>query len=194
MIPPFRDPTADRLWQDYFAEVDRLVLRAGDEAAGLNSDLRAHLAESYGASDPQQPEVDRLQAAINRLGRPADYLHPLLADELLKRGSRTYHPAPIARGLYHAVRSGSYKALVGALFALGYGLLASFTAMALLKPLWADHVGLFRNPNGTVSFGIVAETAGARELLGLWIIPIAAAVALIFYVMLTRSLRAVRWR
>jgi hypothetical protein len=194
MIPPFRDPVAERLWQRYFADVDQLVARAGEEAAGLADDLRAHLAESYAAGQPERSEVDRLQAAIDRLGRPADYLHPLLADELLERGSRTYHPAPIARGLYHAVRSGSYRALVGALFALGYGLLASFTAMALLKPLWADHVGLFRNPNGTVSFGIVAETAGSRELLGLWIMPIAAVVALVLYVMLTRSLRAVRWR
>lgn len=190
MTPSFSEPTAERLWRDYFAEVDRIVSRAGAGADDLRDDLRAHLAESYAMGDPQGSEAGRLEAAIGRLGRPADYLHPLLADELLARGSRTYHPAPIARGLYHAIRAGSSRAVAGIGFGLGYLLLAIFTAMALLKPLWADHVGLFRHPDGTVTFGIVAETAGTRELLGLWIMPIAAAVALLLYVALTRALRA----
>ena len=66
--------------------------------------------------------------------------------------------------------------------------------MALLKPIWPDHIGLFRNPDGTVTFGIVAQTQGAQELLGLWIMPISVAVALLLYVALTRWLRATRWR
>ena len=193
MTPAFVDPAAERLWRAYFADVDRIIARSGPGAEDLREDLRDHLAESY-SSEGNGAEVDRLQAAINRLGRPADYLHPLLADELLMHGSRTYHPAPIARGLYHAIRAWSSRALAVTAFALGYLLLAIFTAMALLKPIWPDHIGLFRNPDGTVTFGIVAQTQGAQELLGLWIMPISVAVALLLYVALTRWLRATRWR
>jgi len=194
MMPSFQDAAAIREWKAYFAEVDRLLAHVGDDGLGLRDDLEAHLSDSYAAGDSRQPEAVRLQAAIGRLGRPVDYLRPLLADELLDHGTRSYHPAPIAQGLYHNLRAGSSRAVLGAAFGLGYLLLAAFTAMALLKPLWGEHVGLFRQPDGTVNFGIVADTAGAHELLGLWIIPIALATAALLYVVLTRSLRAIRRR
>lgn len=194
MMPAFQDDAATRQWTRYFAEVDRLLARVGDDGSGLREELETHLADSYASGDPHEPEAVRLHKAIDRLGRPGDYLRPLLADELIDRGTRSYHPAPIARGLYHSLRAGSSRAIIAASFGLGYLLLAAFTAMALLKPLWGDHVGLFRQPDGTVNFGIVAETAGARELLGWWIIPIAVLMAMILYVILTRSLRAVHAR
>lgn len=192
MMPTFDDPAAARRWDDYFSEVDRLLALAGDDLAGMRDDLEAHLADSFAAGDPKQPELARLEGAIRRLGRPADYLRPLIADGLLEQGTRTYRAAPIARGLYHSLRAGSGRALVAAGFGLGYVLLAAFTAMALLKPFWGDHIGLFRQPDGTVNFGIVADTAGARELLGLWVVPIALALAALLYIMLTRALRAAR--
>lgn len=194
MMPAFRDEAAARRWTGYFAEVDRLLARVGDEAGELRADLEAHLADSFAAGDPTAPETDGLENAIRRLGRPADYLRPLIADELLNRGTRSYNPVPLARGLYHSVGLGSARAIGAIAFGLGYVLLAAFTAMALLKPLWGDHVGLFRQPDGSVSFGIVAETTGARELLGYWIIPIAILVAALLYVLLTRALRTFRAR
>ena len=193
-MPVLQDAAAIRRWNDYFAEVDRLLAMAGENAAEMRSDLQAHLADSFAAGDPQQSESARLEHAIGRLGRPAEYLHPLIADELLDRGTRTYNPAPIARGLYFSLLAGPTRALVAAGFGIGYLLLAAFTAMALLKPFWGEHVGLFRQIDGTLSFGIVANTADARELLGLWIVPIAITVAAVLYVILTRGLRAAKAR
>ena len=43
--------------------------------------------------------------------------------------------------------------------------------MAVLKPLWGEHVGVFRAADGTISAGIVAHSGGARDLLGWWSIP-----------------------
>ena len=194
MMPTFQDEAAGREWTRYFAEVERLLADVGDDGAGLRQELETHLTDSYASGDPHVPEAARLRAAIVRLGRPGDYLRPLLADELIDRGTRSYHPAPIARGLYHSFRAGSSRAIIASSFGIGYLLLALFTAMALLKPVWGDHVGLFRHPNGTVSFGIVAATAGARELLGWWVIPIAVLVAAIVYVVLTKALRATHHR
>lgn len=192
MKPTFHEGAATRQWDTYFNEVDRLLGHIGEDGFGLRDELETHLVDSFAAGDSQQSESARLQTAMNRLGAPADYLRPLLADELLDRGTRTYQPVPIAIGLYHSVRSGSSRAVTGAAFALGYLLLTAFAAMALLKPLWGNHVGLFRQSDGAVSFGIVADTAGARELLGFWIIPIALAMTALLYIVLTRALRAVR--
>ena len=194
MRPDFSESVATQRWDTYFSEVDRLLGRIGEDGFGLRGELEAHLADSYATGDLEQSEAARLQAAIDRLGTPANYLRPLLADELLDRGTRTYQPAPIAKGLYHSLRAGSSRAITGAAFALGYLLLAAFAATALLKPLWGNHVGLFRQPDGAVSFGIIADTTGARELLGFWIIPIALAMTALLYIVLTRTLRAVRAR
>jgi hypothetical protein len=193
MIPAFTDPAARRRWDAYFSEVDRLLARADADVAEMRGDLEAHVVDSMAAASGGN-EVERLDAALARLGRPIDYLRPLLADEMLERGTRTYSPITIAQGLTYAVMAGSRRAVIGLVFGLGYLLLAIFTGMALLKPLWGEHVGVFRYADGTVSAGIVAQSDGARELLGWWSIPITLLLAALLYVALTTGLRALRQR
>lgn len=193
MIPIFNDPAAARAWREYFAEVDRLLASLGEaDRSELRADLETHLLDSFAQGDGS--EADRLASGIRRLGRPADYLRPIIADQLLERGTRSYAPAPLARGLYHSLKLGTAHTLVSAGFALGYTMLAIFALMALLKPVWGAHVGLFREPDGSVSFGIVANATRADELLGLWIIPIALLLTALLYVVLTRTLRSARHR
>ena len=193
MIPAFADPAARRRWDGYFADVDRLLARAGADAAELRGDLEAHVLDSM-AAIADGGELERLELALARLGRPADYLRPLLADELIERGTRTYSPMTIARGLSYSVLAGSRRAVIGLGFGFGYLMLAIFVGMAVLKPLWGEHVGVFRNADGTIIAGIVAPSAGARELLGWWSIPIALLLAALLYIALTKGLRAVRDR
>lgn len=193
MTPDFTDPAARRRWDAYFGEVDRLLARAGADGFELRGDLEAHLADSMAAAQGGS-EGERLDVAISRLGQPSDYLRPLLADELIEKGTRSYSPVTIARGLFFAVLAGSRRTAVGFAFGLGYLLLAIFTAMAVLKPIWGEHVGVFRNADGTLSAGIVAHSDGAREMLGWWSIPIALMLAALLYIALTKGLRALRQR
>ena len=193
MTPDFADAAARGRWVQYFAEVDRLLARVGADATELRADLSVHVIDSMEAM-PNGSEIERLEAALSRLGRPIDYLRPLLADELVERGTRTYSPVAIARGLFHAVMAGSRRTAIALVFGLGYLLLATFVAMAVLKPLWGEHVGVFRHADGTLSVGIVAARTGAHELLGLWSVPIALALATLLYVALTKGLRALHHR
>lgn len=193
MTPAFTDTAARRRWDAYFSEVDRLLSRADADVAEMRGDLETHVVDSMAAASGGS-ERERLDAALSRLGRPIDYLRPLLADEMIERGTLTYSPITIARGLSHSVMAGSRRAVIGLAFGLGYLLLAIFTGMALLKPLWGEHVGVFRYADGTISAGIVAQSDGARELLGWWSIPIALLLAALLYVALTKGLRALRQR
>ena len=186
MTPHFQDPAARNLWDSYVAEIDRMVGLIGPEAEELSDDLRAHLAESY-SSESDGTEVERLESAIDRLGQPSAFLGPMLAEELLERGAQTYNPALISRGLYHSIRTGSRKALTVIAFAFGYLLLVIFAAMSLLKPFFAENIGLIRSPDGSLNFGILSD--GGEELLGLWSIPITLAICTLLYVALTRALR-----
>lgn len=194
MTPSFNDPVARRRWDDYFTEVDSLLPRLGSGATELREDLRMHLADSWRERSDGGSEIVRLEAAIAKLGRPIDYLRLSVADELIDRGTRTYRPIVIARGLFHSVLAGSSRAGLAVLFGVGYLLIACFAAIAVLKPIWQEHVGLFRHADGKFSFGIVAESAGSRELLGWWSILVALAFVLLLYLVLTKGLRALHRR
>jgi len=189
MTPALTDPAARRTWENYFAEVDRRLDRLG--ARQLRVDLEMHIVDSMEADLAGGGELARLQRALKRLGEPMDYLGPQLADEWISQGARTYSPSLILRGLVHAVRAGSRRTGIALAFLLGYGLIAIFTAIAALKPLWGDHVGLFRMADGGLIFGIVSDTRGAVELLGLWTIPIALVIAALLFAGLTTLLRRV---
>lgn len=193
MTPAFADPAARLRWDAYFADVRRSLARAGADAAELQRDLEAHVADSMAAASGGS-ELGRLDLALSRLGQPEDYLRPLLADQLIERGTQTYSPVTIARGLSYSVLAGSRRTMIALGFGFGYLLLAIFAGMAILKPLWGDHVGVFRNADGTVSAGIVTRVDGAQELLGWWSIPIALLLAALLYVALTKGLRTLRHR
>jgi hypothetical protein len=194
MTPIFSDPAARRNWDAYFAEVDRILAKASADAESICEDLERHVIDSVAAQGSGGTEADRLNTALIRLGRPMDYLRPLIADDLLDRGTRTYRPSLIVRGLFHAVLAGSTRATIAVTFAIGYLLVGAFSVMAVLKPFWGSNVGLFRGADGSLSAGLVAHTNGAHELLGWWSIPISMAVAAILYVALTSSLRSLRTR
>jgi hypothetical protein len=97
MIPAFTDPDARRRWDAYFSEIDRLLARADADVVELRCDLEAHVVDSMAAASGGS-ERERLDAALSRLGRPIDYLRPLLADEMIERGTLTYSPIMIIRG------------------------------------------------------------------------------------------------
>ncbi|WP_294136898.1 hypothetical protein [Sphingobium sp.] len=186
--PVFADTETCDIWNAYFADVDRLVRLIGPGAAELSDDLRAHLTDSFASEEGPGGEAERLQRAIDRLGRPADFLRPMLADELIDRGTAKGSILLISRGLYHAVRSGSGRALRAAVFALGYVLLGIFAVMTVLKPFFGNHIGLIRGADGSLTFGMVSQDGG-QELLGLWSVPLTLALCGLLYMLLTRMLR-----
>jgi hypothetical protein len=61
--------------------------------------------------------------------------------------------------------------------------------MAVAKALFPSHVGLFVRADGERVFGIVGDTAGAREVLGNWVVPVTLLAAALLYVSLTVALR-----
>lgn len=123
MNPFLTGPEARRRWTGYFAEVDRVLARADDDAAALRAELEAHVADSMAAASGAS-ELARLDQALARLGQPADYLRPLLADTPIARGTRTCNPVALARDLAYAVLAASRRAAVALGFAAGSAALA----------------------------------------------------------------------
>ena len=188
MTELFDDPAMVKLWNAYFSEFDKLSAPLEDEGRELRSDLERHVMESIGAQTATGNPAQQLKVALERLGRPIDYLHPMLGERYISRATRTYNPVAVGKGLFHTILAGGGRLLAASLFCLGYLFIAVFAVIALSKPFWADNVGLFRAPDGTIAAGIVAETAGHQEVLGWWSIPIALALAMLTYLLLTKGL------
>jgi hypothetical protein len=193
MMPAFEDPQAARMWQAYFADVARRLKAVDpDQARELQADLEAHLADSLASLDPTLPECIRLDDAIRRLGRPIDYLRPVVADDLLARGTDGFRPIALARGLYHSLWLGTRWTFFGLIFGLGYLALACLAVLALIKPLWPSHVGMFEKGSTFAGLGALSDIGGTRELLGWWFEPLALCLTAALYVLLTAALRGLR--
>lgn len=195
MTAPFDDPAMIKLWNAYFSDFDRLSAPLGDEGRELRTDLEQHVLESIGAQTATGDPAQQLKAALERLGRPIDYLHPVLGERYIARATRTYSPVAVWKGLLHTTLAGGGRLLAASLFGLGYLFIAVFVIIALSKPFWPDNVGLFRAPDGKIAAGILAGTAGYQEVLGWWSVPVALSLAMLIYLLLTRGLsRLIRTR
>lgn len=189
------DERARALWQAYMDDAARVLdVLPVAEREDLLLELTSHLAVSAATGPAEQTDADRMQAAIQRLGSPREYLRPLIVDSLLERGMASYQPLLLARGLYQNLFGGVKALVLSGAFALGYVVLLSLAVIALFKPAFPRHIGYFIYPDGARAFGIIANADGARDPLGYWIIPIAIAGVAVLFVTLTNALRIVRRR
>ena len=177
MTPRFDDPRAARRWNDYFAAIDRLLAEPRGRPSALRFELESHLAESFASIDSGLGEEDRVSLAIARTGTPVE----VVGNGEFRRTLRARAGMWLAKTTREAGRG------------LGFAAAALFAAMAIAKPLWSDHVGLFDAGGGRWSAGILAAPRG-RELLGLWVIPIGLALAAMITLLLTKSMRVATTR
>jgi len=189
MTHHFDDPATCQLWDSYFAELDRLIVPLGQDGRELRNDLEQHLLEGLGLAAGRASTPGQLRGALGKLGRPIDILRPALADNYLSQGAQNFNPVTISKGLFYTLLAGGSRVLAGFVFAIGYLFIATFVTIALAKPFWDEHVGVFRYPDGTMAAGFVARSAAGEELLGWWFIPVALTVSALIYFLMTKGLR-----
>lgn len=187
MTHHFDDPATCQMWDRYFAELDQLIVPLGEDGRELRDDLEQHLLDGLVAGRASTPV--QLRDALAKLGRPIEILRPVLAESYLSQGAQNFNPVTISKGLFHTLLAGGSRVLAGFAFAIGYMFIAIFVAIALAKPFWDEHVGVFRYPDGTMAAGFVARSAAGEELLGWWFIPVALTLAALIYILLTKGLK-----
>lgn len=168
--------------QDYLRRL-RQCLRdlPADQRDDILAELTSHFQESSakGRTNPLQD-----------FDSPEDYAAQFLSETAL-RGA-------LARGtslaLGQALLVGARDSLIVLLAVVPLALLHLIGALLIvcgaLKPFFATHVGAFIDASGGLSVGVLKDTSGMREVLGLWAIPIfIVGGTLILWV----SNRALRW-
>jgi hypothetical protein len=154
----------------YFARV-RIALRGlpEPEIDDILRELRSHVEELTGN------EESGIEAALRSLGDPVDLAQTYRSENQLVRAECSGSPLVILAGLRHANRGTLGRTAVTALYVLGYFGMGTLWAGALEKVLAPSRGGLWYTPGDFWSTTLIVggnPPAGARELLGWWVVPI----------------------
>lgn len=154
-------------------------------------ELRGHILDKSTASgeEPAAAAVDRTLAS---LGTPEQLAGEYLTDNLLARAEVSRSPLRLLQFLFHwaSLSIAGFFVFLGSI--AGYFLGAALVLSALLKPIHPQTAGLWRIPTGAGEFalslrlGFGSAPAGARDVLGWWIIPIGLVVGSALVLLTTR--------
>jgi hypothetical protein len=132
-------------------------------------ELRGHIQEVGGS--------EGLEAALESLGDPVDLAMTYCAENRMVRAECSGSPLVILQGLRHASRTRAGRLTVTALYAFAYINVLTFWAAAIEKLFSPSRGGLWYTLGNIWSITLITggnPPAGARELLGCWLVPIAA--------------------
>ena len=158
----------------YLAELSRALRGISEvDRKDIIEEIRAHLEHRAGEG--------RLDEAIKSLGNPQTCARGFIEELKLQQAFTDRGPGSTFAALL-ALASQRLTASVGLLLSGVFFLLAAgfaFTAfIELVKP---DAAGLWSNPDTSTFFLGVIDTSdlgGARDLLGLWLFPVAVVLCL----------------
>lgn len=156
---------------DSFLARVRIALRGMPEREidDILRELRSHVEELAGN------EESGIEAALRSLGDPLDLARTYRSENELVRAQCSSSPLVILAGLRHATMGRLGRTTLSALYVLGYFAMGTLWAGALEKLLAPSRGGLWYTPGDFWSATLVVggnPPAGARELLGWWVVPI----------------------
>ena len=167
IAPAGTEPNIER----YFARV-RVALRGlpEREIEDILRELRSHVDELAGK------EGSGVEEALRSLGDPLDLAQTYRSQNQMVRAECSGSPLVILQGLRSASRGTLSRVTGTALYVLGYFGLGTLWAGALEKLLAPSRGGLWYTPGDFWSLTLLVggnPPAGARELLGWWVVPMA---------------------
>jgi hypothetical protein len=172
----------------------RRSLRASlpsDVAQEAFREIESHVRERLEGAAPAPDELAAVEKVLGELGLPARlaqaYCSELAVDEAVASG----RIGPVLRALWSLAVSTAAGFAAALVAFVGYTLGASFVAIAALKPIFPENVGLFVVGGVPRSFGaLFPAPAGATVEGGYWVIPVALALGLAVLVATHRASRA----
>ncbi|WBO21481.1 DUF1700 domain-containing protein [Sphingomonas abietis] len=156
-----------------------------EDRLAISSEIHSHL------TDCNMSGIDTLTAAIARLGPPHRLARRYVEEYELAGAVSRAGPAQLLLNMIH--RASRSLTALGAAFAtlILYLFAAAFGVIAVAKPIVPNNVGAWHSADGWEAGLVASPPADSSDVLGLWIIPIAVALALATYLIGTRLLRTV---
>ena len=189
----FNDEISKKIWTQYFRRVKYFTRGLPHKQNGdLQLEIQDHLYESF-KNEIGDSEADRLINAIENIGDPEEYIKPMVTDIFLSTASKTLNPKTIVKGLFSYLTQSTKNFLVSLFFFMGYGMVIMLGFISIFKVFFPDNVGFFLSETGFPSIGIIGNNTDVQaDILGYWIIPVAAVLSIFLYYLLTKKLRILK--
>ena len=162
------------------------VQLAADAAREVESHIRERVAESPGLPN----ERDALEAILMRLGSPAAVARAYSLEMIMDEAAVGGRLVAVLRSVFHAAATGVRGLSVALLMLLGYTSGLAFLAIAVLKPIFPNNVGLWLH-EGVSLGGQFPAPPGITPRGGYWVIPFCLLAGLLVLTMTHRLAR--RW-
>ena len=148
------------------------------DAADASREVESHIRERIAETEPLPDEKTALGRVLDELGTPLSVARAYSLELSAEEAVATGRIAAVARSLLHMAALG-LRGFLGALaIFVGYAIALGFLAIAVLKPIFPDNVGLFI-VHGFPAFGAqfpIPEGSGPYG--GYAIVPISIAIDL----------------
>jgi len=162
-----------------------------DAVREVESHIRERVAQVEPAPDPRAA----LERVLGELGPPLRVAQAYSAELTIDEAVTTGRTVAVARALWHfaTTTTAGFFGTLG-LF-VGYAVGVAFLAIAALKPIFPNNVGLLVSHGWLVGFGAQFDLPpDVRVLGGYWIIPLSLAIGLGILIATHRGARAfVAW-
>lgn len=165
-------PSQDSRIENYLARV-RVALRGLPEGEidDIQRELRSHVIDLAGNG------AAGVDSALASLGDPVKLAKTYRAENQMARAECSQSPLVILQALRHTTRSGLGRITVTALYFFGYSNMGVLWAAVIEKVLAPSRGGLWYVPGEWSSITLIISGTpppGSHELLGWWLVPIAA--------------------
>ena len=145
---------------------------AEDAVREVESHIRERVLESPGMPN----EREALEAILTRLGSPATVARAYSLELIMEEAAVGGRVVAVLRSLFHAASTSVAHFFVALLIFDGYLIGLGFLSVAVLKPIFPNHVGLWVHDG--ISLGVQFPQPGVAPIGGYWIIPICLVIGL----------------
>lgn len=187
----FKDARARRAWGLYFLKAEAVLSPVATPVRReLLDDLKAHVQDILANEKAEGDELARLNAALERVGNPKEFLAPLIADAVFKLPPQQRNIGMAYRTLrLYAARGTTYLLRSLALATVAAtGVVTTLAALnSLLRP---DRAGLFQISGDEWQVRVMGfgEAAG-EQMLAPWMALVLIAAGLAILVWTARRIR-----
>lgn len=169
-------PASIAVTTQYLNRLERaLHLVPQNERSAIITEISGHIAERSLKPNVSIPEI------LKDLGEPHDLARAYVEQYMLTDALQRSTPGPLLLAILDRATRSSIAFSIGLGGVISYTFALSFTAIAILKPILPQNVGLWWGERAS-NFGFFSSPPEhTSELLGLWITPISLVAAVLCY-------------